>query len=189
MNNPRDLQISSFSDQRPRGFGLMQRARRYDDFEDAEASYQRRPSLWIEPIGDWGKGGVELVEIPTDKEINDNIVAYWRPDGATSAGTPLRFSYRMRWTDEVLPPPGLLWVSASRAGLSFDQKRRLFVVDFRASDDSGKVDIDRPIGHTRPRPTASSVNAVVHDVEPNGALRVSFELILASEKLPSSGWF
>ena len=62
--NPRNLQISAFSDAGPRGFGLMQRARKFTDYQDLEAQYQKRPSLWIEPIGDWGKGVVELVEIP-----------------------------------------------------------------------------------------------------------------------------
>ena len=62
----------------PRGFGLMQRARKSGDYNDLVAHYERRPSLWVEP-GDWGQGAVMLVEIPTDKEINDNIVAFWRP--------------------------------------------------------------------------------------------------------------
>ena len=92
------------------GFGLMQRARTYDEFEDAEAKYERRPSLWIEPIGDWGEGVVELVEIPTDREINDNVVAYWRPKAPYRRAARWRVGYRMRWTDERLPPPELFYV-------------------------------------------------------------------------------
>ena len=38
------------------------------------------PALWVEPKGDWGAGAVQLVEIPTEDETHDNIVAYWRPD-------------------------------------------------------------------------------------------------------------
>ncbi len=121
LANPAKLQISYFGDRRPRGFGLMQRSRSYEEFGDAEAKYERRPSVWIEPQGDWGDGFVELVEIPTDREINDNIVAYWRPKSAVPPGGPRQVLYRMRWTDFVLPPAELLWISASRSGLSFDR--------------------------------------------------------------------
>jgi len=75
LANPRMLQISAFLDNNPQGFGLVQRKREFDDYEDGEASYERRPSVWIEPAGEWGPGHVELVEIPSDNEINDNIVA------------------------------------------------------------------------------------------------------------------
>ena len=65
-----------FADERPRGFGLLQRDRSFDHYLDG-VYYDRRPSLWIEPLGDWGRGAVQLVEIPTDDEIHDNIVAMW----------------------------------------------------------------------------------------------------------------
>lgn len=180
--NPRDLQVSDFSDQAPRGFGLIQRARRYGDFEDAEAKYERRPSLWIEPIGDWGKGFVELVEIPTDREINDNIVCYWRPAGEVAGMGPWQVSYRMRWTSERLPPADLLWISSSRAGLSFDHERRLFVVDFRKSGDAGNGDFEGL--EVKVEASAGEVvNPVIHDAHPNDALRVSFELDVGAEEL------
>jgi periplasmic glucans biosynthesis protein len=182
LANPSELQISGFADQRPRGFGLMQRARSYEDFEDAEAKYERRPSLWIEPIGDWGEGVVELVEIPTAREINDNIVAYWRPKGEVQSGGPWRVAYRMRWTDERLPPPEFLYTSASRSGLSFDGNRRLFAIDFCRSDPAGDID---PAGLSMDLSSSKGnvVNPVIHSVEPGGALRVSFELDAGSEEL------
>ncbi len=63
-------------DEHPRGFGLIQRDRDFVALPGSEwRNFQRRPSYWIQPLGDWGKGGVELVEIPTDEEIHDNIVA------------------------------------------------------------------------------------------------------------------
>ena len=117
LANPRELQISTFMDRGPRGFGLIQRARRYEDFDDLEASYERRPSVWIEPHGDWGEGFVELVEIPARAEIHDNIVAYWRPTGPVPAGGPWRFGYRMRWTDRVWPRAGLLTTKSSMMGV------------------------------------------------------------------------
>ena len=73
------LQISAFADTSPRGFGLLQRERMFADYQDLEARYENRPSVWVEPIGDWGEGAVELVEIPSEQEVNDNIVAFWRP--------------------------------------------------------------------------------------------------------------
>ena len=183
LANKSELQISGFFDQQPRGFGLMQRARHYEDFEDAEAKYERRPSVWIEPIGDWGAGAVELVEIPTDREINDNIVAYWRPKKDVPKGGPWRVSYRMRWTDLRLPPPELFYSSASRAGLSFDGKRRLFVIDFARADSSAS-DVD-PNGLTMDVSASKGVvvNPVVHSSEPGGGLRVSFELDAGSEQV------
>lgn len=97
LANPRNLQISAFGDNNPRGFGLMQRARRFGDFADLEALYHRRPGLWITPRGNWGKGSVSLVEIPADLEIYDNIVAYWRPADPIPKGGEASFDYRLDW--------------------------------------------------------------------------------------------
>ncbi len=103
LANPRTLQISAFLDDSPKGFGLLQRKRRFADYEDAEAQYDRRPSLWVEPSGEWGPGHVELVEIPSPREMNDNIVAYWQPRYADRGGRRAReFSYRLRFTAEPL---------------------------------------------------------------------------------------
>ncbi|MEX0340103.1 MAG: glucan biosynthesis protein [Arenibacterium sp.] len=97
LANPRTLQISAFGDNNPRGFGLMQRARKFSDFNDLEALYHRRPGLWVEPKGDWGEGSVSLVEIPADQEIYDNIVAYWRPRKPMAAGDNRKLEYRLTW--------------------------------------------------------------------------------------------
>ena len=99
LNNPRDLQVSSFVDTAPKGFGLMQRPRKFSDYNDLEALYHKRPGLWVEPMGDWGKGAVTLVEIPADKEIYDNIVAYWRPAAPMQAGERVDLAYRLTWGD------------------------------------------------------------------------------------------
>jgi len=100
LANPRALQVSSFVDQTPRGFGLMQRARDLSDFADLEAHYHNRPCSWVEPVGDWGKGAVTLVEIPADQEIYDNIVAYWRPQTPMQAGSRVDLAYRLNWGTE-----------------------------------------------------------------------------------------
>jgi glucans biosynthesis protein len=95
--NPRELQISVVSDAGPRGFGLMQRRRAFFDYQDLEARYERRPSVWVEPIGDWGPGAVHLVEIPTSEEIHDNIVAFWRPQQTLLRGGEYSYTYRLHW--------------------------------------------------------------------------------------------
>ena len=100
LSNPKTLQISAFADMNPRGFGLMQRARRFGDFNDLEALYHRRPGLWVTPKGDWGRGSVTLVEIPADLEIYDNIVAYWRPTGTIQAGEDIALEYDLAWGTE-----------------------------------------------------------------------------------------
>ncbi len=100
LANPVALQVSYFGDNGPKGFGLMQRARTFSDFADLEALYHQRPSLWIEPGEDWGPGAVVLVEIPADKEIYDNTVAYWRPEAGLSAGVDYTFTYRLSWGGE-----------------------------------------------------------------------------------------
>lgn len=97
LHNPTRLQISAFADTNPRGFGLMQRKRKYSDFNDLEALYHERPAVWITPGEDWGEGIVTLVEIPADLEIYDNIVAYWRPSEQLAAGDAHKMSYTLHW--------------------------------------------------------------------------------------------
>ena len=126
LANPHDLQVSVFEDNHPRGFGLMQRARSLADYEDLEAHYEKRPSLWVEPIGDVGEGGVHLVEIPTKGEIHDNIVAFWRPKAKLAAKSENGFTYRLRWCNDVAND--LARISHTRAGAGSDTTR-LFVLD------------------------------------------------------------
>lgn len=96
LRNPKTLQSSSFWDTNPRGFGLMQRDRLFEHYQDLDLSYQLRPSYWIEPREGWGQGHVELIEIPTDDETNDNIVAFWVPAGPVEAGQERVFGYRLK---------------------------------------------------------------------------------------------
>ena len=114
--NPKRLLVTSFSTTNPLGFGLMQRDRSPASYEDPEAMYEHRPSVWIEPQGDWGAGRVELVQIPTPDETNDNIIAYWVPDKPVVAKQPFDFSYLMRWQMASQTPTGKGWVLQSRRG-------------------------------------------------------------------------
>jgi glucans biosynthesis protein len=134
LNNPRTLRISTFTMENPRGFGLLQRERDFRAYQDLEAHYHRRPSLWVEPQGQWGKGVVELVEIPSLAERYDNIVAFWTPAVAPAAGDELEFSYRLRF---ALDPEARLRGAraiATRIGGAgtdeLDSSRRKFVIDF-----------------------------------------------------------
>lgn len=129
LANPRRLQISHFLDTAPRGFGLMQRSRDLADFEDLEALYHRRPGLWVEPRGDWGKGAVTLVEIPADKEIYDNIVAYWRPADPLPAGQRHDFAYRLTWGETAPVNSGLPRVVKTASGAR-EAGGRIVTVDF-----------------------------------------------------------
>ncbi len=130
LNNPKGVQVSAFGDTNPRGFGLMQRAREPGDYNDLVAHYERRPSLWVEPLGDWGAGAVMLVEIPTDKEINDNIVAFWRPAAPLLAGQEYLFDYRLHWCGTA-PFEGVVApVSASRTGARVFEEGRIFSIDY-----------------------------------------------------------
>ena len=117
LANPPHLITNSFLDRDPRGFGLMQRDRLFADYQDDGVFYERRPSAWVEPIGGWGSGSVQLVEIPTDSEINDNIVAFWTPAGETRAGQRLALSYRLHWAAEEPGPEGVARVTATRMGV------------------------------------------------------------------------
>jgi glucans biosynthesis protein len=130
LNNPRRLQVSGFVDRNPRGFGLIQRDRRFSHFQDLEARYQTRPSAWIAPKGDWGPGQVVLADIPTDSETNDNIVAYWRPDAGLLPGTTFKAGYRITWPEDAPTTAGFAPVIRSAAGRTFDGKHRQMVIDY-----------------------------------------------------------
>ena len=133
LANPRALQVSAFLDYGPKGFGLVQRKRNFADYEDPEAQYDRRPSLWVEPQGDWGPGHVELVEIPSEREIHDNIVAYWQSATAIAAGASADFSYRLRFTAEPLDD-SFARVVATRTGQALQAEgQRSFVIDFKGA--------------------------------------------------------
>ncbi|MHA7878599.1 MAG: OpgD/OpgG family glucan biosynthesis protein [Saccharospirillum sp.] len=136
LANPRQVQVSAFGAGQPMpvGFGLMQRRQAFADFNDLEARYDKRPSLWIEPLHDWGRGHVELVEIPTRDEYHDNIVAYWAPENGLQAGQAHTFRYRMHWGDSAPGQalPGQIVDTA--AGQALGSEERLFVIDYSDAD-------------------------------------------------------
>lgn len=120
--NPKRLLITSFALSNPIGFGLMQRDRAFSSYEDLEAHYELRPSVWVEPKGQWGAGRVELVQIPTPDETNDNIVAFWVPNKLPPSGQPYDFEYRLLWQKEPDQRPSNSWVAQTRRGQSHSRK-------------------------------------------------------------------
>lgn len=175
LNNPPRTLTSSFSDRDPKGFGLMQRDRAFDHYLDGVA-YDRRPHLWVEPLDAWGPGSVQLVEIPTDDEIHDNIVAMWVPAAPARAGDALSFRYRLHWSGDApglaAPPPVLARCVATRQGNGGrpGQPRpvgvRKFVVEFL-----GGALVNLPYG-TRPEAqvetSRGSISNVFTEPVPNG---------------------
>lgn len=128
LNNPRDLQVSTFADLNPRGFGLMQREKNFFAYQDLESRFERRPGLWVEPIGDWGEGSVVLFEIPTKEEIHDNIAAFWRPKQAAKAKTEHNFTYRLHWGPDAPKSDSLARFFRTGIGARGDDSK-LFVLD------------------------------------------------------------
>jgi glucans biosynthesis protein len=169
--NPRKLQFSAFSDQNPKGFGLLQRARSFSQYQDLEARYDQRPSAWVEPLGEWGKGSVDLLELPTSNETNDNIVAFWRPEKGFAPGQEYRYRYRIHWRRSAPADNNLAWVSAVRTGKSRRPRALLIVADFLGTRSltEGQVTVDL-------RASAGRVADIV--LRPNsvtGGFRLSFD--------------
>jgi periplasmic glucans biosynthesis protein len=171
LANPIKLQVSTFTTRPPQGFGLVQRSRDQSDFQDFDNLYERRPSAWVEPKGDWGAGAVELVEIPSGRESNDNIVAFWRPAQGLTAGRPAEYAYRLSWLAEPALPKDLGEFVATRSGASLDGKRRVFILDIVGAGektDGLRLDLGVSAGKLS-NPTLRS-NLALH------GLRASFEV-------------
>lgn len=218
LANPELLQISAFVDKSPRGFGLMQRDRNFHSYQDLSLNYERRPSLWVEPIGDWGEGRFMLVEIPSNSETNDNIVAYWKPDGKIAKGEEYSFAYRLKWGDRPIDNTDVHIVKKTRhgqAGMTGPTDKRLFIVDYvLPATSEGKNNADDRQGEKRkeaarkgpPEASVETSAGSVSDVEVRkndvtGGYRLSFELDPANkdlvelrarlkypDKLPSETW-
>ncbi|MCZ7658111.1 MAG: glucan biosynthesis protein G [Xanthobacteraceae bacterium] len=180
LANPQDLQISAFADTNPRGFGLLQRRREFAAYQDLEAQYQKRPSAWVEPIGDWGEGQILLVEIPTRNEYNDNIVAFWRPKEPFQPKRDYTFVYRLHWGREAMLSAELAAFTQMRVGAAGESERQ-FVLEttgemFKSlpadAEVIGKVTADK-----------GQIRHVVTQPNPHtGGWRLSFRL--APERAP-----
>jgi periplasmic glucans biosynthesis protein len=174
------LQVSTFVDDNPRGFGFLQRDRNFDHYQDDDQRFETRPSLWIEPIGDWSAGGVQLVEIPSDSEANDNIIAFWKAKQPLNAGTETFFAYRQFWCWNPPEQPPLAVAVQSRSGRGTSPKRRRFIVEF-AGDTLG---IPQNAAAMKPNLTLSqgAVTLLRTYTGPNQkTCRVMFELDISNQ--------
>jgi len=143
--NPSQLLVNSFGGGQPTGFGLLQRDVDFDHYQDLEARYDLRPSVWVSPKGDWGRGHLELVQIPTGDEYNDNIVAYWVPERPFERGDVVKYDYSLKWYSErnERSPEG--FVQATHIVKKADGEK-MFMIEF-AGDELRSVSKD-----TRPQP-------------------------------------
>ncbi|HZZ57537.1 MAG TPA: glucan biosynthesis protein [Opitutaceae bacterium] len=152
LTNPAISRTMSFSDDDPKGFGLLQRERRYEAYQDLEAVYQLRPSAWVEPVNHWGPGAVRLVELHTPNETNDNIVAFWVPATLPPAGEPIEIEYNIHWfMDQIRPPLG--YTVNTRYGKShfWEPEMERFVIEFDSPElqhlgANERVDADVTVG-------------------------------------------
>lgn len=144
LQNPRALDHEIIPARNLRGFGLMQRDRKFGDYQDLFNVYDRVPSVWIEPRGNWGDGQVHLVKLPTRGEGADNIVAFWNPVGRPSPMEPFRFGYTLFWTMEPHVSEAqikfqLAKVVQTRTGVDArDPGKRQFVIDFAPAETGAK---------------------------------------------------
>ena len=181
LNDPATLKFSAFMDKDPRGFGLLQRERDFASYQDDTAFYDRRPSVWIEPLTPWGEGSVQLIELPASEDVNDNIVAFWVPKGPVKPGAELRFAYKQYWLADEPAPPAIAHVIATRIGIGGIPGKprppgmKKFVIDFAGTplDTLSRLDgVEPVVTATRGR----VVNPVALPVAGTKNWRLSFDL-------------
>jgi len=187
LENPRKLEVNRFMDDDPKGFGLIQRDRNFADYEDPASQYERRPSYWIEPLGGWGKGGVELVEIPSDEEIHPNIDAYWVPSARVVPHVPIRFSYLLSAylkSDDRWPPGGRVVatrIGAVMRGAAPVSGMRLVLIDFSGGD-LKSLSAAQPV-HADVSANGGTVsNVTVQRLPENGHWRMTMEVKPAGDQ-------
>jgi glucans biosynthesis protein len=180
VSNPAALQASAFVDNNPKGFGLVQRDRDFAHFQDDDQRFELRPSLWVEPLGDWGQGSVQLIEIPSDSEVNDNIIAYWRPRQGLAQGGEAMFNYRQAWCWHPPERPMLATATRIRQGRGSQQRRRRFVIDFNGDELADAGIVTSLKANVSATPGAIQNLRLIPYPERKGA-RVSFELEPAND--------
>ena len=180
--NGKHVQYSSFTDSGIKGYGLLQRERRADRYQDIDARYESRPSVWVEPKESWGDGSVDLVELPTKTEYFDNIVAFWHPKEPLQPGTAYAYRYRLTWCQEPPAGPDLATVTQTLVGASNRQEgMRLFYVDFAGTEKFNLCDdlADNCAGKTGnvelSASTGNFVNIAIRRNQIAGGHRISFE--------------
>ncbi len=182
LTNPPSIRTNSFLDDGPRGFGLLQRDRDFNNYQDDGACYDKRPSLWVETLGSWGRGAVQLVELSAVDETFDNIVAYWNPEEPVQAGKELSYRYRLYWgsTPPVHPAGETIATRIGAGGIPGEKDRmkksRKFVIDFKG----GRLDGLTIKDEVEPMITASRgliLKPAARPLKELNAWRCNFDLV------------
>jgi glucans biosynthesis protein len=174
LANPVSIQVAKDNATSLKGFGLEQRTRLPEAYADLEAKYEKRSSVWIEPEGDWGPGEVNVVELPTATEYEDNIAAYWRPAQPWRAGQTIKLGYKLHFTSASPGRAPIARVVSTRTGASPHARNlRRFVIDFAAEGASTLSPASLPdVGGS----AGAISNATVADGGAPGRVRLTFDL-------------
>jgi glucans biosynthesis protein len=169
------------------GFGLMQRDRAFSSYEELDMHYELRPSAWIEPRGRWGAGRIELVQIPSPDETNDNVVAFWVPAEPPKPKQPYDVEYRVLWQKNTETRPPLARVTQSRRGRGFARKPDnsiAYTIDF-AGAPQGKLPADAKVdGVASADSNGEILETRVRRNEITGGWRLTLRLRRIDEKKP-----
>jgi periplasmic glucans biosynthesis protein len=178
-NDSGKIEFSSFEMEKCGGFGLLQRDRRFSAYEDGEAGYHLRPSLWIEPSSDWGPGKVTLMELPTTNESADNIVAMWEPASTPKPGDRIEFSYRQHWTTNEDPSDARGYVVATRSGMhDWQAEQRTIIVEFEGAALNQQTDTPMVplVQATGPNSDRVKIQGITLQPLPEARWRVAFQI-------------
>lgn len=182
LTNPARLRFNAYLDENPRGFGLLQRDRDFANYQDDGVFYEKRPGLWVEPRSGWGKGSVQLIEIPTNDETFDNIVVFWNPDQKPQPGQELLFAYRLYWGAQPPVKSPLARCVATRTGIGgiVGQKRTHFSWRFAVDFAGGDFGLVGQRADVKPNITASAGTLELTSARPLASVngwRVLFDLV------------
>jgi glucans biosynthesis protein len=179
LDTGKAARFNSYLDSDPKGFGLMQRDREFEHYQDTVARFDLRPSVWVEPVGHWGSGRVELIQLPSDTEYMDNVVAFWVPQSAPKRGESLSLEYKLHWQTNEVCSPALALVRATRfgriqGGPPARPPRLRFVVDFVGTQMAGWP-AEEPVA---PQVHCGDGAEVVHSTVEKNAVNNTWRLVI-----------
>ncbi|PJZ69238.1 glucan biosynthesis protein G [Leptospira perolatii] len=186
LDNPKRTAVHSFHDEGLKGFGLIQRDRDFQSYQDSEMKYHLRPSAWVEPEAGWGKGSVQLLQNPTIQDSDDNIGAFWVPENLPEPGSPFEFSYTVRWPDIDPLPESLAKVVATRIGESQgDPDLKVFHVDFKGDSLNSLDEFAYLQAKIQTGENAELVDYSVQKIEETGVWRLTFRVLTKNVLRPA----
>ncbi|MDV6234667.1 glucan biosynthesis protein [Leptospira ellisii] len=186
LDNPKRVTINAFLDDNPKAFGLIQRDRNFASYQDNSMKYHLRPSAWVEPEGNWGKGSVQLLQIPTVKDSDDNIGAFWVPTSFPAPLQPFEFSYTIRWLNEdPLPEELAKTVSTRVAPVPGESDMRVFYVDFSGEKLKGLDPFTYLQASIDTGENAELADYNIQKIEETGVWRLTFRVVQKNRNKPA----